>query len=163
MGEFVCTMCGRCCMGMGKYVKIVGSTGPNKVICQHELGKETCYATIEKPYRDDFDHEEDMETLTQWCPFLKRTNDEERYVCIIYQTRPRFCREFKCARMRIYDRENNEIGILKGRRTLSSDNKNLKELWEQKVSPLFMDDDTKWKETVKKILQDEEYLVEIYD
>jgi Fe-S-cluster containining protein len=162
MAEFVCTLCGRCCMGMGKYVHILGNIGPSQIICRHGLGNETVYATIEKQYRDEF-NETRNPPLPGWCPFLRRREDGETYACIIYQTRPRFCREFKCARIRILDASGRTAGIVKGRRTLSSREPALTALWDQEIAPLSIDDDSEWQRRARRCLERNGYRVEIYD
>ncbi len=162
MAEFVCTLCGKCCMGMGRYVNVVGTMG-SKVICRHELGEETCYATVEKPYRDDFDPDDPEPLHEGWCPFLYEEEPGSKYVCIIYATRPQFCRNFRCARMRIYDSSGAEAGIVKGRRSLQSENQDFVKLWEEKVAPIAIDDDDAWTEAVKEALEPDGYKIEVYD
>jgi uncharacterized protein len=56
--DFSCTKCGRCCFGMGKYVRVIGQMGMNQVVVKHEIANETVYATIPRKYRDDFDFAE---------------------------------------------------------------------------------------------------------
>jgi len=94
--EFVCDLCGRCCMGLGRYVKVKAVMPGNKVAVVHEMGKETCFATIEKPFRDIFDEDGHPPPHENWCPFLCEIKEGEEYRCMIYETRPEFCRNFQC-------------------------------------------------------------------
>ncbi|MEA2035524.1 MAG: YkgJ family cysteine cluster protein [Euryarchaeota archaeon] len=163
MTEFVCTICGRCCMGMGRYVKVISSMGNGQIIGRHELGKETFYGRIEKPYRNSFDPDNDERDAPEgWCPFLKKISDE-KYVCIIYNTRPQFCRNFKCCRMRIFDNKGSETGMIKGKATLSTDDSSLNELWAEKIAPIPFTDDKGWMSEVIHILEEKGYSVEVYD
>jgi len=143
--------------------KFISSMGNGQIVGRHELGKETFYATIEKPYRKSFDpYGDDSDVPERWCPFLKKINDE-KYVCIIYNTRPEFCRNFKCCRMRIFDQKGSEIGMIKGKATLSTDNTSLNELWAKKIEPIQFIDDKRWVSEVIHILEENGYIVEEYD
>ena len=64
------------------------------------------------------------------CPFLL-SDGESGYVCSIYETRPRICRSFVCYTMLIFDRDNREVGKVKGRRSLESTDLHLVALWEE--------------------------------
>ena len=55
MAEFECTVCGRCCMGMGRYVKVTGVMGPDKYAAIHGISNETFYPVVLKAFRGDFD------------------------------------------------------------------------------------------------------------
>ncbi|MDT8358433.1 MAG: YkgJ family cysteine cluster protein [Methanomicrobiaceae archaeon] len=128
MGEFVCTRCGKCCMSMKPYVKILGRLGPFRFLCRHELGQETREVVIERDCRDRFSDEENGEG--NWCPFLLEDEGDEGYSCAIYGTRPRFCREFACARMRVYGKDGSLVGTLKGKKSLVTADPALQALWE---------------------------------
>jgi len=150
-------------MGMARYVKVISSTGNGQIAGKHELGKETFYAMVEKPYRNLFDPDnDDRDTPEGWCPFLNKI-DDEKYVCIIYNTRPQFCRNYKCCRMRIFDHKGSEIGMVKGKTTLSTDDSSLNELWGEKIAPIQFTDDKGWMSEVIHILEEKGYSVEVYD
>lgn len=83
-------------MGLGRYVKVKAVMPGNKVAFVHELGKETGFATIEKPYRDIFDEDGHPPPRENWCPFLGEVRIDEEYRCMIYETRPAFCRNYEC-------------------------------------------------------------------
>lgn len=148
-------------MGMGRYVKIKGSMGP-KYICVHELSKETVYATVEKPYRDTFDPDE-RDTPPEWCPFLQKGEREGTWVCIIHATRPRFCRDFVCAVMRIYTREGAEAGRVSEKFSLISADERLNALWKERIDPLIAGNDPEWKAQAAEIIASEGYRLEVYD
>jgi hypothetical protein len=158
----VCTLCGKCCMGMGKYVKIKGSMGPNKYICVHELSNETVYATVEKPYRDDFDPDE-RDTPEEWCPFLSEGEGEETFVCVIHGTRPKFCRDFVCASMRIYTQDGVEAGKVSVKGSLVSKDDHLNTLWKDQINPIITGNDEAWKAKAVEVLEPEGYRIEVYD
>jgi Fe-S-cluster containining protein len=149
-------------MGMGKYVKIKGSMGPNKYICVHELTNETVYATVEKPYRDTFDPDE-RDTPEEWCPFLAEGEEEETYVCVIHGTRPRFCRDFVCASMRIYTQDGVEAGKVSGKGSLVSSDDHLNALWKEQINPISAGIDEEWKTKAIEVLESEGYRIEVYE
>jgi Fe-S-cluster containining protein len=159
---FECTLCGRCCMGMGNYVTIERKVNDAQYICRHGLAREIFHATVERPYRLEF-----MENAAgrdpKWCPFLMKTGDGETYACCIHATRPRFCREYKCYTVRILNAAGTEVGRVRGRRTLASEDPALLGLWEGTVAPLSAADDAGWRRELKRILGEAEYRVVFYD
>lgn len=161
MAEFECTVCGRCCMGMGRYVKVTGVMGPDKYAAIHGISNETFYPVVLKAFRGDFDI--DKKKVEQgWCPFLMDADDEGKYYCAVHDTIPEFCRKYKCVSMRFY-RSETIAGSLRGRTTLVSDDGALKSLWDNSVMPFPVDDYAAWKENLKKVLSDNGYTVEDYD
>ena len=97
------------------------------------------------------------------CPFLMKNGDGETYVCCIHATRPRFCREYKCYTVRILNATGTEVGRVRGRRTLASEDPALLGLWEGSVAPLSGADDAGWRRELKRILGEAEYRVVFYD
>jgi len=148
-------------MGMGKYVKIKGSMGP-KYICVHELTNETVYATVEKPYRNAFDPDE-RDTPEEWCPFLAEGEEEGTYVCVIHATRPKFCRDFVCASMRIYTQDGVEAGKVSGKGSLVSSDARLNALWKEHINPISAGTDQEWKAKAIEVLESEGYRLEVYE
>jgi Fe-S-cluster containining protein len=158
---FECTLCGRCCMGMGRYVTVERKMSATQYLCRHQLGKEVFYATIERPYRDRFEAGEGREEA--WCPFLMQQPDGTGHVCIVHATRPRFCREYRCYSVKIDDPAGEEAGRVKGRRTLATGDARLEAIWNERVVPLTTADDRRWREEVKILLEKEGYRVTIVD
>ena len=161
MAEFECTVCGRCCMGMGRYVKVTGVMGPDKYAAIHGISNETFYPVVLKAFRGDFDI--DKKKVEQgWGPFLMDADDEGKYYCIVHDTIPEICRKYKCVSMSFYKSET-IAGSLRGRTTLVSDDGALKSLWDNSVMTFPVDDYAAWKENLKKVLSDNGYTVEDYD
>jgi Fe-S-cluster containining protein len=163
MVRFVCTMCGRCCMGMGRYVKIERIMGQSQLLCRHDLSGEMRYVTIEKPYREHFDPEKERIGAKEWCPFLFPAKTEGKYVCIIHQTRPQFCRDFKCCAMRIFDKNGIERGEVKGKKTLSTDDGELDTFWKSDIVPIPYHNDAQWRREAIAALEKAGYRVELYE
>ena len=70
------------------------------------------------------------------CPFLKKNLSGDGFTCAIYATRPQVCKEFRCYRMLIYDREGNECGRIMGTHDLKTTDKILEKIWKEEVAPI---------------------------
>ena len=149
-------------MGMGRYVKITGIIGGGKYAVKHEISGEIVYATIEKEFRGKFDPL-NRDTPLEWCPFLMDKNDEGNYLCSIYSTAPKFCKNFRCCTCQIFDSEENPVGMVKGRATIVTEDNNLKALWEKAVADTVDLDAPDQKKRITGILKEEGYRVEYYE
>jgi len=159
MAEFVCTRCGKCCMRMGNHVTVVTRMGPYRYACTHGLGNQSFYATVERPFRDRAPNPGSVER--GWCPFLVEEGDGI-YHCAIHASRPPVCQAFQCCRMRIFDRDGAEAGVVKGRRSLSTHRSDLQEIWDAEVEPITTGDDREWADRVESVLSRRGFTVEEY-
>jgi Fe-S-cluster containining protein len=125
MVEFTCTRCGKCCVSLGRHLTQERSMSPVHHYCRNGITGEIVPVTISPEYRTTYT---DGERDDSWCPFLRK-NPDETFTCTIYDTRPRICREFRCRTMAIYTSEGRETGTVSGRKTLSTDDPELKRLW----------------------------------
>lgn len=162
MTGFVCTFCGRCCMGMGRYVKITGVMGGGRYAARHELSNEFFYATIDKKFRDKFDPLH-RNTPPEWCPFLMDRDDEGNNLCSIYDSAPSFCRNLKCCTCRIFDSEGNLVGTVKGRSTIVTGDEILDKLWDAAVNSALDLGINEQKLKITGILKGSGYDVRYYD
>ena len=156
--DFSCTKCGRCCFGMGKYVKVIGQMGANQVVVKHEISGETCYATIPRTYRDDFDFAEARSVTEGWCPFL--CEEDGKYPCIIYDSAPKFCRDFKCCRMMVFDAEKTPVARVKGKDSVLTDDDTFSEWWKSTIAVL---PDENWEDVASSLLEARGYRAVWYD
>ncbi|NYT05479.1 MAG: YkgJ family cysteine cluster protein [Methanomicrobiales archaeon] len=163
MAEFECTQCGRCCMGMGRYVTVEQRLPGSRVYGRHALGKETFFATIKREFREKFDEDTDDGDRSGWCPFLARSAGTASFVCIIHHERPRFCRRYRCCVMRITGPDGRAAGTVKGRRDLVASDPGLRDLWERTITPLFIAEEREWLSEVKSRLIAAGYGVTVYD
>lgn len=155
---FSCTKCGRCCFGMGKYVKVIGQMGANQVVVKHEISGETCYATIPRKYRDDFDFAEARSVTEGWCPFL--CEEEDGYPCIIFDSAPKFCKDFMCCKMRVLDVAGAPVARVKGKGTVLTDDDAFSGWWKSMVALL---PDENWEEEASSLLEQKGYRAVWYD
>lgn len=156
--DFSCTKCGQCCFGMGKYVKAIGQMGASQVVVKHEISGETCYATIPRKYRDDFDFAEARSVTEGWCPFL--IEEDGLYPCIIYDSAPKFCKDFKCCSMRVFDAEGNPVARAKNKGSLLTKDDAFSEWWKTTIAVL---PDDNWEEEASSLLKQKGYRAVWYD
>lgn len=159
--KFDCTRCGKCCMVSGKHIHIERKLGERDYYCRDLLTNNLVIAHVESPYLPKFREKEVYQEENDQCHFLVRT--PEGYSCVVYNTRPLSCRNFKCCRMRIYHGGKNLVGTIKGRRSLSTTDQDLEILWNDRIRVLEIADDGQWDMKVKKILEDTGYTVELYN
>lgn len=120
-------------MGMGRYVKITGIMGEGKYAAVHGLSNEIFYATVDRKFRNNF-NPMNRSTPSGWCPFLMDSDEDGNYMCSVYDTAPPFCKDFKCCTCRIYDKNGNPSGTVKGRTTLTTDDPVLEKIWNDAVN-----------------------------
>lgn len=145
---FTCTLCGKCCMGFGRYITIIKRTGPQEYLCQETITRQEFTAGVEAEYLPFFRRPSVQWSRPTACPFLRE--DSGRYICTIYSHRPEFCREYICARMRVL--KGGEIaGELKGRRTLKTDDRRLQRVWDDEIEPLSLPD-PEWEKETDRVL-----------
>jgi len=147
---------------MGKHVSIERQISGIQYVCRHNLADVVFYATIDRKFRDSFPENCATRENPEACPFLL-TFDDGTQPCAIYQTRPDFCRKFICCTMRIFDQSGKEIGEVKGKASLSTDDPRLKEVWESVTSGISTPDDAAWRKAVAEALEKEDYVAEIYE
>jgi Fe-S-cluster containining protein len=125
MAEFVCTRCGKCCISLGRHIRIERSLSPIQHYCRMGISGDIVPVTITPEHRELYCT---GERDPGWCPFLRKTMPGI-FTCTIYDSRPGICREFRCRSMIILDRDGREAGHVTGRSSLSTSDACLEELW----------------------------------
>ncbi len=147
-------------MVSGKHIRIERKLGERDYYCRDLITSNLVMAHVESPYLPVFREKGGYQEENDQCYFLVRTPGG--YTCVVYNTRPLSCREFKCCRMRIYRGGKNLVGTLKGRRSLSTSDPDLEKIWEDRIRSLGITEDGQWDMSVKKILDSAGYTVELY-
>jgi Fe-S-cluster containining protein len=127
MAEFVCTRCGKCCISLGRHIRIERSLSPIQHYCRIGITGEIIPVTIAPEHREIHTA---GESESGWCPFLRRTPDKT-FTCTVHGSRPAICREFRCRTLVIYDREGNEAGYVSGKSSLTTSDPLLLEIWNE--------------------------------
>lgn len=148
---FRCTDCGRCCASLGRSISVERRVTGRHYDCREAVWREAFRAEVEEEHRSAV-------PSPTGCPFLVHLSPG-RSTCACHATRPRLCREYRCASMRAFDRDGAERGHVGGRRSLLSDDPALQSLWDAGDG----EDDTTWRKRIETALVDAGYRVEWYD
>lgn len=127
MAEFVCTRCGKCCISLGRNIRIQRSLSQIRHYCHIGITDDIIPVTISPEHRELY---ATGESDPGWCPFLRKTMSGN-FTCTIYDYRPGICRKFRCRTMIILDREGREVGHVAGRSSLSTSDICLEGLWKE--------------------------------
>ncbi len=165
MTAFECNLCGKCCMHAGDaLIEVEKRLTSRDFLCRQKIVGGTFRARVEERFLDAFRDASENERHRSWCPFLRPLPEERgKYVCTIHNSRPLICRSYSCCTMRIFDSGGQEIGRVKGRRSLDTTDAALRQCWEEGVAGLTTDDDTAWKGEVDAVLGRAGYRVEAYE
>jgi Fe-S-cluster containining protein len=146
-------------MNFGQHITVERQLSPRDYYCRCRISGELFPAHIRNEYRDAFADTGDRESHPSWCPFLRSTGGGS-YACTIHDTAPRFCREFRCVTMVIFDREGNETGRVKGRRSLESRDPVLTAVWNERVAGVHPGDDHQFLRYAVRVLKEAGYRAE---
>ena len=94
------------------------------------------------------------------CRFLRKDSSGVWTSCAIYATRPKVCRDFRCYRMLIYNREGMTCGRVIGKNTVRTDDPALEKLWNDQVTQIPCGDTAAWTKQVNAILAAHGYRAE---
>ncbi|MDH7593415.1 MAG: YkgJ family cysteine cluster protein [Methanomicrobiales archaeon] len=163
MVRFVCSRCGKCCMSFGRYISPERDLGGGRMQCRNQLDGEIFIAAIEEG-RDLFALERGRPPRNpRWCRFLHYTPAEGMYTCMIYRTRPRFCREYRCTRLVVMDGAGNKAGKMVGKTGLVTEDEQLSRIWEMQVKPILLKERDGSMEEIRKKLEEAGYQVLLYE
>ncbi|MDO8841022.1 MAG: YkgJ family cysteine cluster protein [Methanocalculus sp.] len=156
--EFACTLCGRCCNGFGRYIKINQMIG-GAYGCSLTLTKEAFMAVPDPGRSLLLSDKSYFLEHPDACPFLRK--DGEDTICTIYQSRPRFCRDYICCTGKVM--KNGVVcGEMKGRRDLRTDDQTLKDRWAELADMFGGLGDPAWRQEVSERLCGDGYEVIFY-
>lgn len=145
-------------MGFGRYITINQTIG-GAYGCTLSLTKESFMATLDPGRFSLFKERSFLLENPHACPFLRK--DGQRIICTIYQSRPRFCREYICHTGKVLH-DGEVLGVMKGRRDLQTEDPTLRELWNALKESYGGSGDPAWKQAVQKALTDAGYEVVLY-
>jgi len=148
---FTCTDCGRCCASLGRSISIERRVTGRHYDCREGVRREAFRAEVTEEHRSAV-------PSSAGCPFLILPSPG-RSACACHATRPRLCREYRCASMRVFDRGGVERGHVGGRRSLLTDDPSLGLLWDAGEG----EEENAWRERMESALTGAGYRVEWYD
>jgi Fe-S-cluster containining protein len=158
MGKFVCTWCGKCCTCYGDFIRIERQFSSRDYFCRYGIKNESFYAHVQEDYIGDYPLASQEGQKRKGCPFMRKNLSVEGFACAIYDTRPQVCRDFRCYRMVIYDRDGRACGKIMGRNQLKTDDKELEKIWKEEIEPIPYREGTRWEKMVIETLAAHGYL-----
>jgi Fe-S-cluster containining protein len=144
MVAFECTWCGKCCACYGDFIKIERQLTSRDYYCRYGIKNEMFLAHVEGDYIGSYPSEPKEGKQVKGCPFMQKNQSGDGFACAIYATRPQVCKEFRCYRMIILDRDGHECGRIMGRNQLKTIDETLEHIWDEEIAPLPYREGTRW-------------------
>jgi len=111
--------------------------------------------------KEVFDDTSIFTEFPQACPFLRKGSIEKTYICTIFDTMPSHCRSFECYTILISDSKGEVIGKVRQKRSLSTDDEHLRNLYNSLIVPIQSKNEALWQKEAKIILTKAGYKVKI--
>jgi Fe-S-cluster containining protein len=148
----------------GELIEIEKRLTSRDYLCRQKIVGGTFRARVEERFLDAFKDTSKNDKHPSWCPFLRGLPGEEgKYVCTVHDSRPLICQSYFCCTMRIFTHDGQEVGKVKGRRSLVTEDAALRRCWEESVVPLGTDDDIAWQSEVATALGQAGYRIDTYE
>ena len=166
MANFECDRCGKCCVSLGPHITIERQLNDRDYYCRSKIDNTIFLAHVDPAYReeiaDEFTGEVSVHpsSKNKSCRFLRKNPEGEGMVCAIYANRPKVCRDFRCYRMLIRNREGTVCGRVIGKNTLRTEDSALENLWDEQVTAIPYGDPIAWTKKVAGILFKHGYCAE---
>lgn len=163
MVAFHCDRCGKCCTSLGPLISIKRQLNDRDYYCHNMIDNTIFPVQVDAAFREEFSDEfitrstAPASTEMRGCPFLRKDPRGDSTTCAIYQTRPKVCRDFRCFRMLILNREGIVCGRVIGKNTLRTGDTCLETLWNGKVVALPYGDTDAWTKKVTGLLNEHGY------
>ncbi|WP_067051433.1 YkgJ family cysteine cluster protein [Methanofollis ethanolicus] len=156
---FACIQCGECCSQMGDVHVVREECGDGSFLMENRYTGEVHAVRVDPDKTHFFP---DRSVFARWplaCPFLREDPADGKACCIIHQTRPDICREYRCWRLLILNARGTRAGRVMERRHLAADDPALAAFWETHVAKIREDDDARWDERAVLLLVQAGYRV----
>jgi Fe-S-cluster containining protein len=163
MVAFECDRCGKCCMSFGPLITIERQLNDQDYYCRCKIDNSVFPVHADPAYCEEISDEFAAEDATHSgrekkpCRFLRKNRHGEGTLCAVYSTRPKICRDFRCYRMLIRNREGVVCGRMIGKNAISTGDTALETLWKEQVAAIPYRDTAAWTEKVVGILSEHGY------
>jgi len=87
--KFTCSRCGKCCMSLGRHIRVVKSTSPISFVIRVQVTGETLPVQVIPSLIPLFSRKDPPVWKMGWCTFLRKEGDN-LYTCTIYPFRHEF-------------------------------------------------------------------------
>jgi len=165
MAAFICDRCGRCCISLGQSITIERQLNDRDYYCRSQIDNSIFLVHVEPAFREEIAEEYGTGDTARSaekrpCPFLRRNPERDGMTCAIYATRPKVCRDFRCYKMIVVNRDGTPCGRVIGKNTLRTADPALQEIWDKQAACLPCNDFGLWSRQVSAILADNGYRAE---
>lgn len=166
MAEFVCDWCGKCCRSFGEFIRIERQLTERDYYCRYGITNDLVLVHVQPEYAGEisetFLSKQGTGTPEKKCIFSLKNPEGNGFVCTIYPTRPPVCREFRCYRMLIHDRDGKIVGRVIGQNEIRTSDEALETIWKEHISHLPhthkpIEPDPGWNTQVMAILSQHGY------
>lgn len=163
MADFECNRCGKCCASLGPHISIERQLSDREYYCRSKIDNAIFPVHVNPEYRMEIADDFAAGTLNRNsldktpCSFLRKNPDGGGTACAIYTTRPTVCRDFRCFRMLIRNRQGAVCGRVIGKNSLRTEDTSLEKLWNEQVAAIPCGDMDLWLMKVTRILVDHDY------
>ncbi|MDD4133335.1 MAG: hypothetical protein PHT86_05580 [Methanocorpusculum sp.] len=127
-GNFECTQCGLCCLGIGEIVRMDHQYSKYCFLVKNEVVRDMRQVLITPEYRDLFDNDHSIQEKHKTACFFVRKRADGKYVCTIHPYRLFICKDYHCCTARI-SKNGQEVARVKGRVSLVTKDDELKAIW----------------------------------
>lgn len=162
MAVFHCDRCGKCCVSLGPLISIKRQLNDRDYYCHNKIDNTVFTARVDAAFREEISDEflaggsAPAGPEKRACPFLRR-DPQGAATCAIYPARPKVCRDFRCYRMLIHNREGIVCGRVIGKNALRTGDTVLEALWNGEVATIPCDDAAAWTKKVTGLLHEHGY------
>lgn len=149
-------------MSLGRHMHIEKSLSLFSHKLRVRVTGETLTVQVAPAFRDLFLSRTPPAYETGWCPFLRRRSDGV-FLCTIHSSRPGICRTFRCVTMKIFSPGGSDVGMVKGKSSLATDDPLLRRIWEEEVAPASALPEDQFARHCRAVLAAHGYTCEVYD
>jgi len=142
MARFTCDFCGKCCSSFGSFITIERQLNDRDYYCQYSLTRDQFPVHVAREFEDEVSVRYTSLPGTgapagkKSCPFLCHKPGGAGFVCSVYESRPLVCRQFRCYRMLVYDKNNRLSGKVIGAGEISTSDEELTRLWKEQIAAI---------------------------
>ncbi len=136
MAGFVCDHCKKCCRSFGAFFTSERTISDRDFYVRYHLTHELFPVHISAEYPDAFSHTLPTDQIPGACPLLRKDPEGAGYICTIYATRLRQCRDVRSYHLIIRDARRAVCGKVKGRPDLTTTDETFALLWKSEFSSI---------------------------
>jgi uncharacterized protein len=158
---FECSQCGECCSHLGLVHMIRENYGDYRFLVNNQYTGEKTVVVIDPDKRLMFADRSIFTERPEACPFFRYDQTDAKGYCTVHLTRPEICRDYGCWRILILDAEGKRAGRIMCHRFLASEEKRLRDIFDEQINAIEEPDDAVWDERLTRVLVSAGYTVQL--